>query len=110
MKLANIGLALTKGHEVHLKGVTPAEVLFLVAEHHQNVGGDPIIHIEELKDEVKRTNEDELARLKQKYAARKLAVLFSGAIPNMPDTFAKARELGVKMVLPSQKLMEHNLI
>lgn len=34
---------LTKDNHVHKKGVTPIEALYLVAEHHKNVGGNPII-------------------------------------------------------------------
>lgn len=110
MKVANIGLALFKGHEIHLKGVTPAEVLLLVAEHHTNYGGDPILHLEELKEEVKRTNDEEVSRLMMKYAPAKVKALYQGALPNLPESFAKARELGIKMVLPTQKLTETRII
>ena len=110
MKVANIILGLSKGHEVGLKGVTPAEVLLLVAEHHTNYGGDPVISLEEQKEEVKRTNDEEVARLRSKYALVKVNALFQGAIPNLPDSFAKAREIGIKMVLPTQKLAETRII
>jgi hypothetical protein len=109
MKQANIQLALSKGHEVFLRGVTPAEVLLLVAEHHGNVGGDPIVQLDEVKEELKRTNAEELERLKMKYSTKKLAALYTGAMPNMPETFNEARGLGTKMVLPTAKLMETHI-
>lgn len=34
---------LTKDNHVHKKGVTPIEALYLVAEHHRNAGGNPIV-------------------------------------------------------------------
>lgn len=36
------------GSTVVLKNVTPAEVMFLVAMHHKNAGGDPVIRLKEL--------------------------------------------------------------
>lgn len=52
MKQANILLKLSKDHEVHLKNVTPVEVLLLAAEHHRSVGGNPIVVDKESIKEV----------------------------------------------------------
>lgn len=77
-KLANIVLKLDKiGSSVQRKNVTPAEVMFLVADHHVNAGGDPIVKLVEIKEdteekalvplrkelEVLRTQLEELADL-----------------------------------------------
>lgn len=56
-KLANIVLKMDKiGSSVQKNYVTPAEVMWLVADHHANAGGDPIIKLVEIKedDEVKQ--------------------------------------------------------
>lgn len=42
MKKADCIVKLSKDHEVILSGVTPIEALILVAEHHKNVGGNPV--------------------------------------------------------------------
>jgi len=48
MRIANVELTLAKeGHHVFLTGVTPAELLLLVAEHHANVGKDPVVSLVE---------------------------------------------------------------
>jgi len=134
MKLATVTLTLSKdGHHVTLHNVTPAELLLLVAEHHTNAGGNPVVkeslvetgdttkvEVEEDKDDGKggktkvkviktvtgRTPAEEVARLRMKYAGNKVSALFQGAIPNMPKDFKEAQELGVKTALPSSKLTE----
>lgn len=123
MKLATVTLNIAKhGHHVVRENVTPAELMVLVAEHHANAGGDPVLEIKETGDTTKveveeggkkvtktvegRKPQDEVARLKTRYAANKINHLFQGAIPNLPKDYKEARELGVRMVLPAAKLTE----
>jgi len=106
MKIADITLSLDKsGHDVHLHGVTPAEALLLVAEHHTNAGTDPVKELKET-GEVERDANQEVDRLKSKYAAAKVNALFQGAIPTLPTDFAQARKLGIGQKLPTGKLTE----
>ncbi len=42
MKQASCTVKLNKDHEVVVNNVTPIEALLLVAEHHKNVGGNPV--------------------------------------------------------------------
>lgn len=110
MKTANVHMTLTKeGHDVFLTDVTPAELMLLVAEHHHNVGKDPVISLEELGDED-RTPQDEVRRLRLKYAGNKIAALFPGATPSMPTTFEDAKKTGFTQVLPTSKLTEFKLL
>ncbi len=125
MKQADIELKIDRfGSSVPLKGVTPAEVLYLVADHHINAGGDPIIELVE-KGEAQtvtgtspdgkaivrpRTAGEEIQRLRRKYPSRNLAKVFGTSFePNLPTDFAHARASGVGMVLPDNKLIEHKL-
>jgi hypothetical protein len=49
-KVANIVLKMDKiGNSVPKNYVTPAEVMFLTADHHANAGGDPIVALEEIE-------------------------------------------------------------
>ncbi len=107
MKTATVVLNLTKeGHYVTLAGVTPAELLLLVAEHHANAGGKPVVELKPDATEVKREANEEVSRLMSKYAANKVFKLFPGATPTLPTDFKQAEELGVKTVLPTSKLTE----
>lgn len=133
MKLATIVYNLTKeGHHVQRENVTPAEHLLIVAEHHANSGGKPVVSVTptgdtgevevETKDEktgvvtkskkkvTPRTPAEEVARLRQRYAGNKVAALFQGAMPNMPTTFEEAEKLGVQTVLPTSKLTEFKVV
>jgi hypothetical protein len=50
-KIANLVLKTDKiGSTVQRWNVTPAEVMFLVADHQQNAGGDPIVKLTEIPD------------------------------------------------------------
>src|SRR3990172_1697949 len=96
MKVANARLVLNKfGSDVALTDITPAEVLFLTAEHHTNAGKAPVTQLIE-KDEVERTVSEELDRLTQRYPMEKLSVLFHGAIPTLPSTFEEAVQVGIR--------------
>lgn len=51
MKLANLLLKTSQvGSNVFLKYVTPAEVMFLIADNHQQLGGDPVVKLDEISD------------------------------------------------------------
>lgn len=130
MKQADIELQLGQKWTVPLTGVTPAEVLYLVADHHRNAGDDPIVSLvekgeavtftgETKKDEKTgkeiplshpRTTQEEIARLRMKYPAKNLSKVFgSGYSPQFPETFEEARKAGVGIVLPSNNLIDHKL-
>ncbi len=105
MPLCSCRVTLDKaGFDVAVENATPAEILLLVAEHHGNAGGDPIKDLVE-KGSATRTNAEEVARLKGKYAAAKVNAIFQGAMPNMPATFDEARKIGIGIVLPTNKLV-----
>ena|ERR1041385_6882731 len=124
MKLATVIVGLYKGHEVVLHDVTPAEVLFLVAEHNASYGGDPIIGpVVETGDtdtikttvdgkEVVKMREkpwtavDEVDRLRRKYGEVKCNILFPGSSPTVPTSYDEAREKGVKVKISPGRLSE----
>lgn len=50
VKLANVALKLDKiGNSIIVKEVTPAELLFLIADHHSAAGGNPVLSLEIVK-------------------------------------------------------------
>ena len=125
MKQADIWLKVDKvGSNIPIKGVTPAEVLYLVADNHANVGGDPIesltvtgdamVHTGEEKDGKPvtrlRKDDEELMRLRLKYPARNIGRIFgSGYAPKFPEDFEQARKAGVGMMIPAGNLIDHKL-
>ena len=107
MPLADIRLKLDKnGSDVAVKNVTPAQLLFLVAEHHANAGGSPILSIRPQGKTVMRDPRWERARLSAMYSAKKIDKLFPGSEPVLPKTFARAMGLGVNIELGSDKFLE----
>jgi hypothetical protein len=114
MKQAHITLKLTKDHEVHLKDVTPIEALLLAAEHNRNVGGQPVevetATIKECGTMVKdakgvekftpRTVDEELDRLKLKYAPGKIKAVRDQVsdLVSLADDYVKALDRGMKVV------------
>lgn len=66
MELAKCFLRLSRFTEVPKYNITPAELLVLQAGHSGNAGGDPISSLE-LIGQDGRSNEAELARLKNNY-------------------------------------------
>ena len=126
MKQADILLQIDRlGSTIPLKGVTPAEVLYLVADHHTNAGKDPIIELVELKEEAMtttsvndkgqavrrpRSKSEEINRLRTKYPSRNLNRVFGSSFePNLPEDFDRARAAGVGVSLPSGNLIDHQL-
>jgi hypothetical protein len=101
MPLANLRLKLNKYLDVVLSEVTPAELLLLVAMHHGHAGGNPLKEI----GSVERTNQEELARLRGKYAASRVAKIYVGAKPELPKTFKEAQELGVNLTIRGENLV-----
>lgn len=109
MLLANLHLKLNQlGTSVPLTKVTPAEVMFLASEHAAESGGNPVKDLE-IVGEVKRSDSDELNRLREKYNNTKLAKMFAGAIPQLPKSFKQAVEVGIRTKLPGSKLMTMEL-
>lgn len=156
MLLADIVLKKDRdGSSIPVKMVTPAELMFLIADNHAACGGDPIVSIKATKvkkwgkipdliqneesgsnwgklvpsythdytkedgkgeplmtwgwietDEdrvVDRSSQEEVKRLARKYDKKKVAKLFSGAIPQLPQTFEEARSLGVQFDLTGER-------
>ena len=126
MKQADIQLRVDKfGSTVPLTGVTPAEVLYLVADNHRNAGTDPIVELKEKGEAMTYTGEEdktgkpvlrprspseEIARLRMKYPEKTLSKLFGGFNPRMPETFEEARQAGLGISIPSNNLINHNLL
>ena len=109
MKTANVVLKLSKDHEVPLSGVTPIEALLLTAEHHRNVGGCPVeIDEKSISEKKDWTIDDELNRLKRKYATNKIKAL--SEIRDLNVDYKKALELGIGLIIPSNKLSETKVI
>ncbi len=108
---ANAVVKLSKEHEVALNGITPIEALLLVAEHHKNVGGNPVEVDKATIKEVSppRTIDDELNRLRGKYAQAKVRAI-ANEVKELPSTFEKAIELGTRITLPSQSMSSMKLI
>jgi (2Fe-2S) ferredoxin len=112
MKTADVIINLEKhGHNVWLKGVTPAELQLLVAEHHANAGGKVVEEgsLVETED-VERTPAEEVERLRGKYAGNKVVALYPGASPNMPESFDEAIKVGPTLKLPTSKLTQVKLM
>lgn len=106
--IANLQLQLDKYTQVPLRGVTPAEVLLLVAEHHAAAGGNPIKGIASAGT-VKTSAVSEKQRLLRKYSAAKVEKAFPGAVPKLPTTFREALRVGLATNLPKEDLMEYRL-
>jgi len=109
MPIADISLKTDQfGSNVQLKDVTPAEALLLVAEFNRAAGGDPIVELTNERSVV-RTDDTEIMRLKQKYAAVKVNSLFPGSSPALPKNFAEARTKGLNTSTANARLLTHNL-
>jgi ribonucleotide monophosphatase NagD (HAD superfamily) len=154
------------GSSVPVKNVTPGQVMFMVADHHANAGGDPIVKIDELPDDAEEaplkaaqdrleaieknmekldlvtniTDEvrdqrksklrrkqqvemDEINRLQAIQALRtlspagerrrlinifghtRIAKFFPGQIPQLPQDFQEARQLGTQVEAPYERLL-----
>lgn len=84
--------------------VTPAEVMLLAAEHRNNAGGFAILGMEVL-GEVKRSNAQEVSRLRGRYGTRKTNAIFPGAIPQMPQSYHEAILIGAETSMPRTGLV-----
>ena len=110
MPTCSIELKTTQwGTTVPLTGVTPAEMLFLVADNHQQVGGDPITELKET-DPVARTSHEEITRLKRKYNPTKMTKIYPSVMAQIPQTFSDARKIGVTMNLSARTQAEMNML
>jgi len=94
MPVADTRIRLSKFNDVAVKGVTPAELAFLVAEHHARAGGNPVLEIEP-KGTVRRDPRHERARLCMKYNRDRVMEMFPGNEPSLPKTFRRAMESGI---------------
>lgn len=100
MKQATVVVKLTKDNSVPVKAVTPIELLLLVADHHIKAGGEKPEVLKETITEVKRTEDEELTRLRTKYQAAKVAVLKD--VRQLPTEFDDAINKGMALVMPQQ--------
>lgn len=78
---------LLKGNVQHVvaKLVTPAEAVVIKFLHGQDAVINPVIN-----GQVKRSNQDELTRLRDEYSSDVITQVYPGAAPRLPDTFADA--------------------
>lgn len=134
MKEATIALSISKEHTYAKSNITPIEAMLLVAEHHKNFGDNPvkvdkdsikeIVVQREVEKEVTegsskvkrmviekstRTTDEELDRLRGKYANGKVEALMA-KVRDMPDTFEAAIERGLKITLPTGALSTTKII
>lgn len=105
MKIANIMLKLNGRHEVPVDNVTPAEAQFLAAEHRKKAKGNPVTVIEGTESEVKRSDDQELARLRYKYVNKKVNAMYPAVNFSFPETFEEAIRKGALVSLPTEKFM-----
>jgi hypothetical protein len=127
MKEASVVIKLSKESEVSRDHVTPVEAMLLCAEHHKNVGDCPVRVVEgTIKDVLVETGEkdaktgkpitrprtidEELDRLKERYAINKVKALISEVKDIPTDDFAKALDRGMKIALPSNKMTEMKVV
>lgn len=89
---------------VTLKGVTPAEAAILVAEHHRNVGGNPLDKVDE-GEEVERSAMEERNRLFGSYGKAKVVAMYPGGKPQLPDDYKEAVEMGLSVTLPTDQFV-----
>jgi hypothetical protein len=110
MPIADITLKLDKnGSDIDLKNVTPAEVLFLCAEHHGNAGGSPITRFTNVGRKITIDPVFLRAKLCEKYSKKKIHALFPGIDPKMPTSFSRAVRLGIEAELAGERLMDFHV-
>lgn len=83
--------------------VTPAEIPILRHIH----GDDAVVNIV-VRDSIKRTNSEEVERLKAFYGEKLFAEVFPGALPKLPDTLIEANaapEVVVEEIKPLRKVV-----
>jgi hypothetical protein len=79
---------------VRIANLTPAEALILRKEFGAKVPGtnkvtNPFHNIEVAKEEIKRTDQQEIDRLSRKYGNKKVADAFPGENPTLPKDFSQ---------------------
>lgn len=112
MKLGNCILFIgEKGSNVQKRGVTPAEVLFLVIEHSGNAGRCAVEMIAETETEVSRQPAKEIGRLRSLYSQKKLGKVFPPG-SKLPETFEEAIQSGLSFsgAFDKEPLVEMNLL
>lgn len=102
MEIANAWLYLNKlKNDVPIKGLTPAELVFLVKNRQDSVGTFPV-HDLQIVGSVKRSTEAEKHRLGQKYgrpAGEKdqtkthIEAMYPGVSAELPETFESTKLL-----------------
>jgi hypothetical protein len=83
--------------------VTPAEIPLLRHIH----GDDAVINIE-AKDNIKRTNAEEVERLKGFYGDELFAKVFPGALPKLPETLVEVGAAAPEVVEEIKPLKKVN--
>ena len=111
MKQATVVLKLTRDNWTHVHNVTPIEALLLVAEHHKNSGGEPlVVEKDTIKDtpDKDRTEDQEISRLRGKYHISKIDAILT-KVRNLPKDYDEAIKKGSELVLPTNPLSEATL-
>lgn len=106
MLVADCRVKLDKiGQDVVRHNVTPAEAVFLVAEHNARAGGTCLEVLGEA-EEIKRSSSAEITRLYDIYPTKKIKAIYPNAMGRIPETFEEAIQIGMGTTLPTGKLME----
>jgi len=67
-KLAHIELKMDKiGSSIPVLYVSPAQVMFLVADHHSRAGGNPVVKFKPIPDDAEKPEMDKLQAVVEKY-------------------------------------------
>lgn len=89
MQIANCRVIIDdRGSDVHKQGVTPAQVQILIHQFHTIAGKLPVVDLK-ITGEVVRSAGEELLRLQQLYKMKLVNILYPGAHPSFPQTFAE---------------------
>lgn len=106
MKTATIYLAQSKfGSNVLLKEVTPLEAILLTAEHHQNVGKEPVTVDESSITEIERDDFEEAQRLRAKYGNKKVEAVLGKLLNKFPKDYSMTK-LGMQFTLNGNRMSE----
>jgi hypothetical protein len=107
MQTSTIKLNLSKEQSVTKENVTPAEVAYYIAEHHNNFGKNPVELVGEVT-EIERSSKSEIERLYTRFPSVKIKALYPNALANIPVDFDAAMEIGMGTSLPTERLMTHD--
>ena len=106
MLVATISLTQNKlGSAVILYGVTPLEAAMLTAEHHQNVGKEPVTLLSEPVDED-RGELEEMQRLIARYGDNLVQATLRANMNKLPKDYKEATKVGFHTKRPNKTMSE----